>query len=209
MGASNDYVAFIAPGLLAASAMNGSSFEASYNMFVKMNFAKLYDAFLTTPAEIEDIGFGELMWAVTRSLIYGLAFLVILVAMTAVGFPILTTPWAVALPLALVVIGTLFGLMGQLFTAHITVIDLYSYYFTLFLTPLFLFSGIFFPVDRFGTWGEKVAWCTPLYHAVRVCRGLGQGPVDSATLISAVWMVVACAVLMWAVPRQLRRRFWR
>lgn len=82
---------------------------------------------------------------------------------------------------------------------------LYSYYFTLWLTPLFLFSGIFFPVDRFPA-GAEIAWCTPLYHAVRLVRGLCRSEVGGAELVSAAWMAVLTLVLLWAVPRVMRRR---
>lgn len=200
-----EYLAFIAPGLMAAAAMNGASFETTYNMFVKMTFAKLYDAFLCTPCQLQDIAFGELMWAVTRALIYGCGFLLVLIGFTAAGYPILSGWAPLALPLALALVGALFALIGQLFTAVVTVIDLYSYYFTLWLTPLFLFSGIFFPVDRFPA-GTEIAWCTPLYHAVRLVRGLCRSELGGAELVSAAWMAVLTLVLLWAVPRVMRRR---
>ena len=160
-----DYMVFIAPGLLAGAAMNGASFETTYNMFVKMNFAKVYQAYLCTPVQLQDIAFGELLWAITRALIYGIAFLLILVGFTVAGYPILSGWMPFLLPFALALVGALFALIGQLFTSKVKVIDLYSYYYTLWLTPLFLFSGIFFPVDRFPH-GETIAWATPLYHCV-------------------------------------------
>lgn len=202
---NTSYVAFIAPGLTAAAAMNGASFETTYNMFVKMSFSRLYEAFLTTPAQTEDIMVGELMWAVTRALLYGAAFWLILGLLTALGHPLLTEPTALLIPVALVVIGVLFGLIGQLFTSLIRQIDLYSYYYTLFLTPLFLFSGIFFPVNRFP-YGESVAWFTPLYHSVRLCRGLAQGPLDGKVLTSTLWLLLAIAALTLIVPGRMRRR---
>lgn len=199
------YIAYIGPGLMAAAAMNGASFETTYNVFVKMNFMRLYDAYLTTPATIQDVAFGELLWAMTRALIYGIGFLAILGALTLAGYPILTSPWAAALPLALALTGAAFALVGLLFTSLIGTIDLYSYYFTLFLTPLFLFSGIFFPVARFPC-GEEIAFFTPLYHAVRLTRGLAQGPVGAEHAISAAWLLTLTAALLVAVPRRLRRR---
>src|SRR5205085_11490907 len=104
-------------------------------------FAGLYDAYLGTPAELQDIVVGELLWAVTRAMIYGLAFLAILVALTIAGYPIITSFGAVLLPVALALTATLFALIGLLYTSLVQVIDLYSHYFTLFMTPLFLFSG--------------------------------------------------------------------
>lgn len=206
--AGQDYLGFIAPGLCAASAMNGSSFETTYNMFVRMTFARLYDAYLSTPAQIQDVAFGELMWATTRALVYGIAFLLVIFAMTLLGFELVTSPWALAMPLALALIGATFALIGELFTSLIRQIDLYSYYFTLWITPLFLFSGIFFPVERFP-YGETIAWFTPLYHAVRLSRGLCHGPLESAHLVSFLWLVVLCVLLLQVVPRRLQARFWR
>jgi lipooligosaccharide transport system permease protein len=203
------YLAFIAPGLMASAAMNGASFETTYNIFVKMNFARLYDAFLTTPAEIEDIVLGELLWAVTRALLYGVAFLIVLAGFTLLGgFPILTSPAAALLPLALALTGALFAGLGLVFTAKIESIDLYSYYYTLFLTPLFLFSGIFFPVDRFPH-GAAIAWFTPLFHAVRLSRGLAQGPLGLEHAVDAFWMAAAAALLLAWAPRLMRGRMVR
>ena len=203
-----DYLTFIAPGLMTAAAMNGASFEATYNMFVKMHFAKLYDAYLGTPVEVVDIVVGELLWAITRALVYGLAFLAVLLGFTEAGYPLVTSPAAVLLPLVLALTGALFALIGQLFTAKVTVIDLYSYYFTLFLTPLFLFSGIFFPVTRFP-YGAEIAWFTPLYHTVRLTRGLAQGPLGTEHAADLAWIVAVVAALLWAVPRSMRKRMIR
>jgi lipooligosaccharide transport system permease protein len=198
------YIAFIGPGLLASAAMNGSIFEVTYNLFIKLHFDKLYDAYLSTPAQMQDVAFGELLWAVTRACIYGTGFLVVLVGMTLLGYPILTSPWALLMPLAMVLIGAAFGLIGMWFSTFIRTIDLYSYFYTLFITPLFLFSGIFFPVDRFP-YGEAIAWCTPLYHGVRLMRGLAAGQLDWAMLVSTGWLVALCVVLLAIVPGRMRR----
>lgn len=199
------YVAFIAPGLMAAAAMNGATFETTYNVFVKMNFGRLYDAFLGTPAQVQDIAVGELLWATTRAAIYGLAFFVVMVGLTLTGTTIVSSAWAALAPVAVIAIGAMFGLIGLVFTAHIRTIDLYSYFYTLFLTPLFLFSGIFFPVERFPG-GEIVAWLTPLYHGVRLTRDLCSGAVGLETAVSAAWIVVVSVVLYVLVPPRLGRR---
>lgn len=134
-----DYVAFIAPGLVAASAMNGASFESTYNVFVKLHFGKLYDAVVTTRVNMEDVVVGELLWATTRALLYGGVFLLVTLFF---GVPV--TPYLLlALP-ALILIGYCFAAIGLAFTSVIKNIDLFTYFFTLFLTPSFLFSDIFF-----------------------------------------------------------------
>lgn len=201
----DDYLIFISPGLMAAAAMNGATFETTYNVFVKMTFARLYDAFLCTPCQLQDIAFGELLWAVTRALLYGCAFLVILIGFAIAGTPIVEGWGIAALPLTLALVGAMFGMIGLVFTAWVPVIDLYSYYYTLWLTPLFLFSGIFFPVDRFPA-GAEIAWFTPLYHSVRLVRGLAHSQLGRAELVSLVWILVVCGILFWAVPRMMRRK---
>jgi len=199
------YIAFIAPGLMASAAMNGASFETTFNTFVKLHFGRLYDAYLGTPCEPEDIVLGEVLWAVTRALLYGVGFLAVLGGLTLAGYPILTSPAALLLPLAIALTGAAFAAVGLLFTSFIDTIDLYSYYYTLFVTPLFLFSGIFFPVGRFPG-GDTVAWCTPLYHAVRLHRGLAQGPLATEHAVSALWLVLLTAAIFAVLPGRFRAR---
>ncbi|TNE43331.1 MAG: ABC transporter permease [Deltaproteobacteria bacterium] len=172
------YVPFIASGLLASQAMMGASFEVTYNVFVKMTFAKTYDAILTTPVHIEDIAMGEILWAVTRSLIYAVVFLLVIGL-----WGLVHTPWALlAIPAAMLV-GALFAGIGLTFTALVPNIDMYSFYFTLFLTPLFLFSGIFFSLQDMPSWVQTVAWLTPLFHGVELMRALVLRGPNLTTLL--------------------------
>jgi lipooligosaccharide transport system permease protein len=198
------YVDFIAPGLVAVSAMNGASFEVTYNCFVKMQFGRIYDAVMATPLSIEDIGLGELLWATTRASIYGLAFLVI-----AIPFGVVHSGLVVLAPLAIALIGLMFAVIGLTFTAAIPLIDYFTYYWTLFLTPMFLFSGVFFPLDRLPAWVGTVAWFMPLHQAVRLMRALMlTGSADEA-LAALAWIVVVTAVLLPLPLNLLRRRLVR
>jgi lipooligosaccharide transport system permease protein len=196
-----DYIDFIAPGLVATAAMYGTSFEVTFNAFVKMQFGKVYDAVMATPLSIEDIGLGEILWGTTRSLIYGTIFLLIASAFGVVG------SWLVVFaPLAIVLIGLLFSVIGLAFTAVIPLIDFYTYYWTLFITPMFLFSGIFFPLDRLPGWVEPVAWFVPLYQGVNLMRALVLTGDAGAALASAAWLLVASAVLFVLPLNLLHRR---
>ena len=195
-----DYIDFIAPGLVATAAMYGTSFEVTFNAFVKMQFGKVYDAVMATPLSIEDIGLGEILWGTTRSLIYGTIFLLIASAFGVVG------SWLVVFaPLAIVLIGLLFSVIGLAFTAVIPLIDFYTYYWTLFITPMFLFSGIFFPLDRLPGWVEPVAWFVPLYQGVNLMRALVLTGDAGAALASAAWLLVASA-LLFVLPLNLLPR---
>jgi lipooligosaccharide transport system permease protein len=104
----------------------------------------------------------------------------------------------------LLIIGVMFSVMGTLFTSLIERIDLYSYYFTLVVTPLFLFSGIFFPVEDFPAPVPQIAWFTPLYHAVNVCRALATGP-SPAALADVAW-ILGFTLALALLPVQLMRR---
>jgi lipooligosaccharide transport system permease protein len=194
------YIDFIAPGLAATAAMYGASFEVTYNCFVKMQFAKVYDAVMSTPLTIEDIGLGELLWATTRALIYGTAFLVI-----AAIFGTVHSWWAMLAPLGIALVGLMFAVIGLSFTAIIPIIDFYSYYWTMFLTPMFLFSGIFFPLDRLPGWVQGVAWFIPLRQAVNLMRALILSGDIGAAAASALWIVVVTGGLL-VVPMNLLRR---
>jgi lipooligosaccharide transport system permease protein len=197
------YAAFLAPGLLCVSAMNGASFEVTYNVYIRMTYEHAYDAMLTTPVEPEDVLVGELAWAITRALIYGLSFFAILCLMG-----LAPLPRALAVLPVLVLAGTLFAAMGMAFALSVTAIELFSYYFTLFLTPLFLFSDVFFPLaERLSPPWMTVAEALPLLHPVRLARMAFHGPVQPLT---AAWeltyiVVLAAALGAWSVRRMRAR----
>lgn len=157
-----DYAAFIAPGLAATSSMYGATFEVSFNVWVKLHFERLYDAITSTPLSPEDVVAGELMWAVSRSLLYGLPFVLI-----ATLFGLVDSWWILAAPLAVAATGFCFAMIGLTFTAFIPSIDLFSFYYTLFITPMFLFSGVFFPIGTLPQWAQSLAWFSPVYTRLR------------------------------------------
>lgn len=194
------YPQYIAPGLLAANAMFAASFESTFNTFVKLKVDRVYEAIVSTPVNVEDAIAGEYLWAGTRAVMQGTVFLTVL---TLLG--LISSPWAILIPLVLLVVGMMFSVMGTLFTSLIPTIDLYGYYFTLVITPLFLFSGIFFPIDGFPAPIPQIAWFTPLYHAVNACRELATGPTF-AVFADLGWMVLFTAVLALIPIYFMRRR---
>jgi lipooligosaccharide transport system permease protein len=198
------YLWFIAPGLVAAAAMNGASFESTYNVFIKLHFSRLYDAMIATRVNIEDVVVGELLWATTRATVYGGVFLLITLFFdTPVTWRLLPALGAIAL------VGFCFAAVGLAFTATIKVIDVYSYYFTLFLTPSFLFSDIFFPVaERFPPGLARVAEWTPLYRSVQLVRGTVNGTLQTP-LFDVVYLLAVGMVLGGYAMWQMRRRVVR
>ena len=194
------YRDFIAPGLIASSVMWSASFECTYNVYIRMREYQLYDAVLSTPVEVQDLVAGDLAWSSIRAVIYGTVFLSVVTA-----FGLIDSWWALAIPLAIVIGGLAFSTMAYTFTALIPRIDLYSYYFTLGITPMFLFSGIFFPFNRLPDWVEVAAWFTPLFHLVEVTRGLANGP--GPMVLVHLGILLAISVVLFAIPvRAVRRR---
>jgi lipooligosaccharide transport system permease protein len=195
------YIDYIAPGLAASSAMYGAVFELTFNVFVKLRFHKIYDAAITTPVEPEDVALGELLWGVTRSLLYGAAFLAVVIALGHAH-----TPWAALAPLALPLVGLAMGLIALLVTSRIPGIDLYTYFFNLVIVPLFLFSGIFFPIEQLPGWAQALAWLTPLHHGVELSRALVlTGDLASAGR-HALWLVTFSALLFAPTINLMARR---
>ena len=195
-----EYLDFIAPGLVATAAMYGTSFEVTFNCFVKMKFGKVYDAVIATPLSIEDVGLGELLWGTTRAMIYGLVFLGI-----AALFGVVHSWLALLAPLAVALIGMMFSVIGLTFTAVIPVIDYFTYYWTLFMTPMFLFSGIFFPLDAMPEWVQWLAWAMPLHHAVNLMRALMLTGDPVAAGLAATWIAMLTGA-MFVLPLNLLHR---
>jgi lipooligosaccharide transport system permease protein len=195
------YKQFVGPGLIASAVMWAASFETTWNIFFKMEESRLYDAVLSTPLEVPDLVLGEVAWAATRAAIYGSVFTIVVAL-----FGLVDSAWAVTMPVFLILGGACFGMLGLAFTSRIPSMDWYSFYYTLFITPLFLFSGIFYPLDKLPDWVSVIAWFTPLYHLVEITRGLVLGPEALSILGNAAWLAALASVLFLIPVRALRRR---
>lgn len=196
------YIQFIAPGFIASTAMFAASYECTYNSFIRLRYERVYDAILATPLEPGDIVLGEMLWGATRSLISSTVFLGVIAALG------LTKSWLAMGILPVVFLAAfLFGIYGMIFTALIPDITLYNYYFTLIITPLFLFSGIFYPIESLPSWAQVVAQITPLYHFVEICRSLVVGLPTSALVIHLSYLVISVLILMplplWLMKRRM------
>jgi len=196
------YVQFLAPGLVAVAAMNGATFEVTYNVFVRMNFEKAYDAMLTTPVQPDDVLVGEMLWAMTRASIYGGCFLVVIAALR------LCTPAGALLALPVIPLGgLLFGALGLAVSLRIPTIDLFNFYFTLFLTPLFLFSDVFFPLaERLPVWGQWLAEALPLLHPVRLARAAFALDFGWIHLWDVAYVLGLSSLLLASARRSVRAR---
>lgn len=193
------YAEFVAPGMLAASAMNGALLDATYNFFFKLRYNKLFDQMLATPLTTTDIARGELSWSLLRGGTYSAAFLLVMVAMGLVH-----SWWSVlAVPAALLV-GAAFGAVGMALTTRMRSWQDFDYI-TLGQLPLFLFSATFFPLSAFPDWLGWVVQATPLYRAVVLVRELTTGSLTWASGVSVAYLLAMTLVGLVVVARRLDR----
>jgi lipooligosaccharide transport system permease protein len=191
------YVAFVAPALLAASAMNGAVYDATFNVFARFKYAKLYDAVLATPLGPIDVAVGEITWALLRGGLYAAGFLTVMLCMG-----LLTTAWALlALPAALLVAFS-FAAVGMACTTFMRSwqdFDLIQ----LALMPMFLFSTTFFPLTVYPAPVQELVRCLPLYHAIELMRELCAGVVGAGLLGHVLYLAVMAAAGVVVATRRL------
>jgi lipooligosaccharide transport system permease protein len=192
------YAVFVAPALLASSAMNGAVMS-TFNVFFKLRYARLYDSVLATPLGPRDVAVGEVLWSLTRGALYSAAFL--LVAWVAGMVP---SPWAVlALPAA-ILIGFAFSAVGMFATTYLrSWVDLD--FVTLAVQPLFLFSATFFPLSVYPPALQLVVQATPLYHGVALERALMLGELGPGVAGHVAYLVVLGLLGVWGAARRIEK----
>jgi lipooligosaccharide transport system permease protein len=195
------YAVFLAPGLLAAAAMNSASFETTFGSFTRLSEQHTYEAILATPCSVGDIVAGDVLWAATKS---AMATLVVLVVVTVAG--LVRSPLAVAVVPVGFLTGCCFGALGMVVTAKARSYNFFDYYFTLGVSVMFFFSGVFFPLDGLPAWARGVAWCMPLTHAVALARALVVGAPSLGLVGHLAWLVLATAAIFALAERLVRRR---
>ena len=200
MEAHGSYSSFVAPGIVVGTAMFHAIFECSWSAFQRIQQC-VYETILTAPVTVAEIVLAELAFAVTRALISTLA-----VGGFAASFG--WVPWSAlpALLLVAVLVGLVFGGIGLLFAALAPTVHTLSLVFTLVATPLFFFSGAFFPVDVLPDWLEPVAWAAPLTPLVHLGRGFATVSLDAGHLWAAGYAVILAAALFPLAVVLLRRR---
>jgi len=193
------YATFVAPGLVASSAMNGAVFDSTFNFYYKLKYAKTFDAMLATPLRLGDIVVGEVAWSMVRGGVYAVAFLLITVV-----FGYVQSWWAVlVLPVSLL-IGVAFAALGSAITTFMRSWHDFDYV-QLVLQPLFLASTTFYALDVYPDWSHPLVRLTPLYHAVTLCRSLMLGNVAWVDLGHVAYLVAMLVIGVLVVKRRLAR----
>ncbi len=193
------YIKFIAPGIIASSSMFAAIYECTYGTYVRMTYQKTFDAILATPVGINDLIAGELMWGATKSVLYGTIIMIVISV-----FGLVDSSLLIAVIPLLFVSGLVFAEISVIFVAIVPGIDSFNYFYTLLMTPMFLFSGIFFPLTNLPPVVARIAFFTPLYHLVNICRTFAAGKMYMS-LTDVAWIVVA-ALLLSPYPFRLMRK---
>ena len=188
------YIQFIGPGLISIAVMYGSFFECTYASFVRMYFQKTFDAIIATPVSVEEVIAGELLWGATRATINSTIVLAVVAA-----FGLVSSPLFLLVPVLAFFGGLLFASVGMCFTALASNIDFFNFPSFLFITPMFLLSGTFFPLSLLPVVLQSAAFAVfPLTHVVNLTRGLMLGKIEPFMGLSSGFML-AFSILWIAV----------
>ncbi len=195
------YVQFIAPAIVAITIMQTAFMETTYSAYVRMIFQKTWDAVMATPLSPTDILWGEVLWAALRATINAT-----LMCFVVAGFGLLSYPTAFLIPIFAFAIAMMFGGIGLYVSSKVRVIDHFSYSFFLFITPQFLFSGTFFPLEQLPRVAQWIAMALPLTHAVQLVRGAALGSWGPIAPWSLLYVAVFAFVLPALAVRGMKRR---
>ena len=196
------YARFIGPGLVSVAMMYASFFECTYSSFVRMIFQRTFDAIIATPVNVEEVVAGEIFWGATRAALNS-TMVYVVVILCWLG-PAWLLPFVTVLGF---VCGVLFASMGMIATALVPSIDFFNYPIFLFITPMFLFSGTFFPLSTLPKAVQTISYVLlPLTHVVIINRALILGHMNWALLASLAWiLVVGTAAFFFAIALMKRR----
>ncbi len=187
-GETITYAQFVAPGLVATSAMNGAVFEMSFNFYFKLNESGTFKAMLFSPLSIKHVVDGEMLWATVRGGLYAGVFCIVMVV-----FGLVASWWAMFIPPVAMLIGLTFAALGSFGTTFVRSWQDFDLLF-LITQPLFLFSTTFFALEVYPEWARPIVQATPLYHGVDLIRDLARGTVDISALGHVVYLVVLLVI---------------
>lgn len=200
-GAELSYVQFIAPALVGTAVMYNAFFETTYSSFVRMYYQKTYDGILATPLSMEEIIIAEIVWSATRATV---AALLIMTVLGIFGF--VSLPFAYLLTPVAFLGGLAFGALGLFITGIVPSIEMFNLPFFLFVTPMFLFSGTFFPISNLPGWVTPVARALPLHNLVELTRFFCIRHHETPLLFSLIYLFCFTIVFTLLALVTMRRR---
>ncbi|MBU0482943.1 MAG: ABC transporter permease [Proteobacteria bacterium] len=195
------YLQFIAPGLVASAVMYSAAFETTYGSYTRLTIQKTYEAILITPLRVTDLVLGEVFWAATKGLIAGTIMLATLPL-----FGVWPSAWTVALLPVLFMSGVFFAAFGLIMTALATNYDFFNYFISLIITPLFLFSGIFFSLKTMAPNTRLFFEVLPLTPIVNLARMFCYGQIQGPWLLQITGSLLITIITVWLAIILLQRR---
>jgi lipooligosaccharide transport system permease protein len=195
------YLQFLAPGLVASSVMYSAAFENTYGSYTRLSLQKTYEAILTTPMTMRDLALGEIAWGATKGLI---AALIMLASLPLFG--LWPSPWTIALLPVLFIAGAFFAAFGLIMTALANDYEFFNYFISLVVTPLFLFSGIFFPLATLSPTARLICEHLPLTPIVTLSRMFCYGRIEGPWLMQIIGPLLLAIGTAWLAIVLLRRR---
>jgi len=194
------YIVFLASGSICMSAMNAATFEALYSAFSRMHVQKTWDGIMNAPVRLDDVLLAEMLWAAFKAVFTVTAILCVMLALGLVHSWKVLLAWPVLLG-----VGMTFSCLALIFNALAKGYDFFTYYFTLFLTPMMFLSGVFFPLDNLPPVVRWIAQALPLTQAVALVRPLFMDQWPNNVLLH-VGVLFAYTVLAWLIALQLTRK---
>jgi lipooligosaccharide transport system permease protein len=191
------FTSFVAPALLATSAMNGAVLDSTFNVFFRLKYAKFYDAALATPMRADEIALGEIGWALIRAGLYSITFMIVMLALGLVH-----SVWAIGAVPAALLIGFAFAGAGMAATTFMSSWQHFEFV-TLATLPMFLFATTFYPLSVYPRPLQIVVECTPLYQGVELIRGLTLGVVGPSLLGSIAYLAIMGATGLLVAGRRI------
>lgn len=195
------YIQFLAGGLLVTSAMYTASFECTFGTFIRLEFDKVYDGMLAAPITVNNLIVGEILWAGTKGLFFSFAVLTMLTL-----FGIIPISTSIFAPLVGCLTGLMFGALALFVTSFVKTINHFNFYMTGFLSPMFFFSGVVFPISKLPKAIQPIAEIVPLTHSVRLARALCVGSFHIALLWDLLYCLVLTTVIGYLAIQRLEKR---
>lgn len=195
------YSLYIAPGLLASTAMFTSTFELTYGTYVRMEHEKIYDAMLATPVGITDAFLGEILWAGGKGLFFSTAVLIVITL-----FGLVQSPACIIAPFVGFLTGSLFGALALIVTSYVKDMNNFNFYITGCCSPMFFLSGIVIPLKELPPVLKTVAYMIPLSHSVNIMRGLVLGALSPALLLDLLWLIGTLVPVVWFAIYRMKKR---
>jgi len=195
------YVEFVAPGMVMSSAMFAAAYECTYGVYVRMIHQKTYEAIITTPLSLEDVVAGDILWGASKGTFNGTVMLLVVCL-----FGLAPSGWTAAVPLIIALMAWLFAGLSLMVAALARSFEFFNYYLTLVVTPMFLFCGVFFPLESLPQWAQNLARFLPLTYAVRAARALMRGQPSLGILLPLAWLIPPAIAAYFLAARLVRRR---